>query len=64
MKLTTEQLNNMADGNWPDSGFFEMIKEMARELLASRVAKPERLLPADSHSVHGAGQSPIAKIGR
>lgn len=40
MTLTTEQLNNMADGNWPDSGFFEMIKEMARELLAIREAQP------------------------
>ncbi|MGS4429236.1 hypothetical protein ACKUTL_18795 [Serratia marcescens] len=46
MTLTTEQLNNMADGNWPDSGFFEMIKEMARELLANRVAKPVGFISA------------------
>lgn len=38
--LTTEQLNDMADGNWPDSGFYDTIKEMARELLANREAQP------------------------
>lgn len=38
--LTTEQLNDMADGNWPDSGFYDTIKVMARELLANRDAQP------------------------
>ncbi|QNQ52339.1 hypothetical protein [Serratia liquefaciens] len=38
--LTTELLNDMADGNWPDSGFYDTIKAMAAELLANREAQP------------------------
>lgn len=38
--LTTELLNDMADGNWPDSGFYDTIKQMARELMANREAQP------------------------
>ncbi|HIE1445953.1 TPA: hypothetical protein ACXJF2_000863 [Serratia marcescens] len=42
MTLTTEQLNDMADGNWPDSGFYDTIKAMARECTELR-AVVERL---------------------
>ncbi|CDG49190.1 hypothetical protein [Serratia symbiotica] len=36
--LTTERLKDMAEGNWPESGFYDTIKEMARVLLAKDVA--------------------------
>lgn len=39
MALTTELLRDMADGNWPDSGFYDTIKEMARALLANRMVQ-------------------------
>ncbi|NIG99016.1 MAG: hypothetical protein G5701_10285 [Serratia symbiotica] len=32
--LTTERLKDMAEGNWPESRFYDTIKEMARVLLA------------------------------
>lgn len=70
MTLTTESLKTIAAWRAKYGDGHNVIipaeeaEEMARELLANRMAKPERLPPADSHSVHGAGQSPIAKIGR
>lgn len=61
MTLTIEKLNEIYEN--PEQCSYSEIQEMAA-MLANRMSKPERLPPADSHSVHGAGQSPIAKIGR
>ncbi|NIG98876.1 MAG: hypothetical protein G5701_08940 [Serratia symbiotica] len=35
--LTTERLKDMVEGTWPESGFYDTIKEMARVLLAKDV---------------------------
>ena len=54
-KISDELLNDMANGDWPDSGFYLAIKNIAKELLERRTAevKPVNLPEPDHETEDG-----------
>lgn len=49
--LSRERLEDMSSGNWPDFGFYDDVKTMARALLAVMDAKPIGYFRDDARAV-------------